>query len=1033
MKQYNYLYDNVENFHNFLQESKITTDQTAVLIQLFSSQSKEVLENTVSQITKELPNALIIGASTAGEIVHGTIYEQKTVISISIFEKTQLHAYYAVVDDSYALGKSLSKNLFNKNTKCVITFLDGLNHNGDEYLQGLESHNFQKAVIAGGMAGDLLHFKKTYTIFKNKIFSGGAVCVALEGEELEVFEDYNLGWRAVGPTFLITKADGSRVYEINNRPIKDVYTEVLGDFAVENMPASTIEFPLLYEDNGMLIARSMLNLNDDGSILYGGNIDEGQEVRFGIGSRNLVNKYNPKRKIEDEDALQACFIYSCVARKQFLGKELEKTFRIIEKKAPASGFFTYGEFFYSQEKPKFLNIATTLIFLREKNTQLLEHSISENRKFYDNSKTDNVLFHFIDYVTEELREQEKSFKASKFKLDEFLKALESVVIIARVDVTGSIKYVNGQFEEISGYMCRELIGKNYTILKSNESSEEDFDAPLEEIRKGRIWSGQLTQTAKDGTVFYLNTSIIPIHDEKHNILEYMVISEDVTDLVKSKQKAQEAEAAQSMFLANMSHEIRTPMNGIIGFSELLEKTELNKTQQKYVKVIGSSTKVLLDIVNDILDSSKITHKKIVLEKLSIDPYDEFRTTFELLQLSADEKSLTYLFDIDTRIANCIVSDSVRLRQIITNLLSNAIKFTPNFGAVSFKIMLKNDEKEQQNIRFSIKDSGVGIAESKIKEIFKPFTQADVSTTRKFGGTGLGLSISSDLLKVFGSELKVHSQEEEGSEFYFDIVFQKCHKSSASLEKDTNTSICDKANNYDKLYLNVLVAEDYDVNRMLIDSIFEKYENISLTFAVDGDDAIHKVEKKSYDLILMDINMPLRNGIEATKYIRKKLHLNIPIIALTANTLEGDKKRFLECGMDGYLSKPIEIDKLEEILHKYSKSQNQMNRIYIEEIVNRLRTKVGLSEEVSLNLLKTFLSSVHEILPELQEAIELKDVQKVYEKAHKLKGAAGALYIDNIYDLMKEIEHNALEKKVLDYSEELNAVTKHIKMIEQVLG
>ena len=1033
MKQYNYLYDDSKSFHNFLQASQISTSHTAVLIQLFSSQSKEILEDIASQITKELPNALLVGASTAGEIVHGAIYEHKTVVSISVFEKTLLHAYYAVADDSYTLGQSLSKKIFNKNTKCVITFLDGLNHNGDEYLQGLESHNFQKAVVAGGMAGDLLDFEKTYTIYKNKIFSGGAVCVALEGEELEVFEDYNLGWRPIGSTFLVTKADGARVYEINNRPIKDVYTEVLGDFAVENMPASTIEFPLLYEDNGVLIARSMFKLDDDGSIVYGGNIDEGQEVRFGIGSRNLVNKYNPKSEIEDEDTLQACFIYSCVARKQFLGKDLEKTFRIIEQKAPASGFFTYGEFFYSQEKSKFLNVTTTLLFLREKNTQLLEHSISENRKFYDNSKTDNVLFHFMDYVTGELREQEKNFKASKFKLDEFLKALESVVIIARVDVTGSIKYINGQFEEISGYMSRELIGKNYTILKSTSTSKEDFDAILHEIRKGKIWSGQLTHVAKNGTIFYVHSSIIPIHDEKHNILEYMVISEDVTDLVKSKQKAQEAEAAQSMFLANMSHEIRTPMNGIIGFSELLEKTELNQTQQKYVKVIGSSTKVLLDIVNDILDSSKITHKKIVLEKLSINPYDEFKTTFELLQLSADEKSLTYIFDIDTKIANCLVSDSVRLRQIIINLLSNAIKFTPSFGTVHFKIMLQSDEKEQQNIRFSIKDSGVGIVESKIKEIFKPFAQADASTTRKFGGTGLGLSISSDLLKVFGSELKVDSQEGKGSEFYFNIVFQKCHESSASLEKDTNLSFCEKNNNCNDLYLNVLVAEDYDVNRMLIESIFEKYENVTLTFAVNGDDAIRKVEEKSYDLILMDINMPIKNGIDATKYIRQELHLSVPIIALTANTLEDDKKRFLECGMDGYLSKPIDINRLEEILCKYSKSQNQMNTIYIKEIVSRLRTKVGLSEAVSLNLLKTFLSSVHEILPELQEAIALKDMQKVYEKAHKLKGAAGALYIDNIYDVMKEIEQNALEKKVLDYSAELNAVTKHIKMIEQALG
>jgi len=1030
MKQYNHIYKDISTFETFLDHSKIKRDHPSLLVQVFTSQKKKVVKEIVSNLQRMLPNAVIAGASTAGEIANGEIYEEQTLLSISLFEKSRVRAYKEREEDSFLLGQKLSKKLFCSETRCVITFLDGLKHNGEEYLQGVESHNFHKALIVGGMAGDLLRFKKTFTILGKDVFSGGAVCVALEGKELEVFEDYNLGWRAVGPSFLVTKSEGAWVYELNNRPIKEVYREVLGEFAVENMPASTIEFPLVFEQNGMLIARSMLNVSSNGSILYGGNIDEGTEVRFGIGSRTLVNRYNPKEQLKDEHSLQACFIYSCVARKQFLDKELEKTFRIIDQKAPTSGFFTYGEFFYSEQKPKFLNITTTLLFLREKETKSLKRSNYEKRKPKSNSKTDSALFHFVDYVTEALREKEKHLQASKFRLDEFLKALESVVIIARVDMDGTIRYVNSRLEDITHYTRDELIGRHYDILERDEGSAQAFKEMLQEVRKGNIYRESFSWIAKGGEPFSTNTSVIPIHDDAHNILEYMVISEDVTTLVESKKKAQEAEAAQAMFLANMSHEIRTPMNGILGFTELLAKTEMSEVQRKYVHVIGSSTKVLLEIVNDILDSSKITSKKIVLENLAINPYEEFATTFELLRSAADEKLLSYRFLYDEKIASCILSDSVRMRQVIINLLSNAVKFTPKFGEVILSLKLLEDTQKQQKIRFSIKDSGIGIPASKIKSIFQPFAQADASTTRKFGGTGLGLSISSDLIKAFGSELKVESVENKGSEFFFEILFEKCEDGVDMQEGSQDISSCEKEGSCDKLRLDVLVVEDYDVNRMFIEALFEKYENIKLEFAPNGEDAIEKVKAKHYDLVLMDINMPVKNGMDATRYIREELGEDLPIVALTANALEGDEERFLSSGMNGYLSKPIDVNALEAVLKKYAPSEELIAQKYVADILKTLRAKVGLSEAVTKNLLGTFMQSIKETLPELQEAIAIKDAKKVYEKAHKLKGASGALYIESIYEIMKKIEKSAQDGKVADYKDELEKISKEIKMIDQ---
>jgi PAS domain S-box-containing protein len=1033
MKQYNYVYETQEAFSDFLAHENINSNDTNILIQLFSSESKlPVIKKIVSDISDLLPHATLVGASTAGEIIAGKIMQEHTILSISLFEKSSVVSFCQKEKDSYMLGVSLSKKVFDKDTKCVITFLDGLEHNGQEYIYGLDSLNVHNVAIAGGMAADMLRFESTYTICGREVFSGGAVCVVLKGEDLEVFEDYNLGWRAVGPVFTITKSKGTRVYEIDHRPVKEIYAEVLGEFAVENMPASTIEFPLICEDGDMLVARSMLHIHDDGSISYGGDLDEGREVRFGIGSRTLVNQYNQKEKLQEVDSLQACFIYSCIARKMFLGKELEKTFKEIERQAPSSGFFTYGEFFFNEDKPKLLNITTTLLFLREKGTQLIAPPSESKEKFYDNSKTDNVLFHLIEYVTRELTEQAKVFRASQFRLDEFLKALESVVIISRTDTNGVITYVNERFEEISGYSRDELVGEPHSIIRDPEVPDELFAQMWRTIESGEIWKGEFSNLAKDGTRYYVKCSIIPIHNEDHEIIEYMAIREDVTSLVESRKKAEEAGAAQAMFLANMSHEIRTPMNGILGFSELLSKTNLDATQEKYVKVIGNSTKVLLDIVNDILDSSKITNKKIVLEKIELNSYEEFSTTYDLLKSAAAEKAIEYKLEIDEKISQCLVSDAIRLRQIKINLLSNAIKFTPRFGEVTFKITLLSEGKNWQKLLFSVEDSGIGIPKSKINDIFKPFSQADASTTRKFGGTGLGLSISSDLIKAFGSELKVESKEGEGSRFYFEMDFEVCHK-DMKQEKADSSKIYSEVADCDKLHLDVLVAEDYDVNRMLIESIFEKYKNINLAFAINGKDAIEKLQEKKYDLVLMDINMPVLNGIDATNYIRQKLELDVPIVALTANALQGDKEKYLRCGMNEYLSKPIELPALENILYKYSKSEDERNLSYIQTIVEKLKNKIGISESVSLRLLGTFSQSLKEILPDLQSALELKDTAKIYATAHKLKGAAGALYIDDISELMAKIEEAANKGVVFECEQEIAHLYEYIKILDEGSG
>ena len=425
------------------------------------------------------------------------------------------------------------------------------------------------------------------------------------------------------------------------------------------------------------------------------------------------------------------------------------------------------------------------------------------------------------------------------------------------------------------------------------------------------------------------------------------------------------------------------------------------------------------------------NKKIILEQLPINPYDEFETTYELLRSVAGEKSIDYQIDLDKNIATCLVGDAIRLRQVKTNLLSNAIKFTPRFGSVTFRVRVVKSTPKSQTIEFSIEDSGIGIEEKKLKTIFEPFSQADISTTRKFGGTGLGLSISSELIKAFGSELKVESTIGKGSRFYFEITFDLCYKEYPT-QADEPKLVCSNPKECQKFHLRVLVAEDYDVNRMLIESLFQRYKNIELVFAINGEDAIEKVQEKKFDLILMDINMPVKNGIDATKVIREELHMDMPIVALTANAIEGDKERYLACGMNDYIAKPIELEALEALIVKYAKTEDERNAEEIEKIVQRLYEKIGASEAMAKKLLQTFILSLQELLPELQEALAIKDFKKVYETAHKLKGASSALYIDSISTLMADIESNAHQEKLPDYTEEITNLEELILKFKSVL-
>jgi len=376
-------------------------------------------------------------------------------------------------------------------------------------------------------------------------------------------------------------------------------------------------------------------------------------------------------------------------------------------------------------------------------------------------------------------------------------------------------------------------------------------------------------------------------------------------LVKAKNIAENAAKAKSTFLANMSHEIRTPLNAITGFIALLKDDETDIEKLKYLHTIQNASYTLLNTINDILDFSKLESEKLEIVKTNFESHKEIMATVELFQAKAAEKDITLDITYDKNIPGVLFGDILRIKQVISNLLSNAIKFTPENGNV-----ILNAEYTDNKLHISVRDNGIGIPKSKQKHIFESFSQADNTTTKEYGGTGLGLTISAQLIKMLKGELSMVSSEKSGSTFFFSIPIKEGHlDKEKKIQFDLNKQLKGR----------VLLVEDIKTNQMFISLILKKV-GLRYDIANDGIEAVEKFKTKTYDLILMDENMPRLNGKGATVQIRnieKEKGLKpIPIIALTANALVGDKKLFMDAGMDDYLSKPVEPATLIEALHSF---------------------------------------------------------------------------------------------------------------------
>jgi len=614
---------------------------------------------------------------------------------------------------------------------------------------------------------------------------------------------------------------------------------------------------------------------------------------------------------------------------------------------------------------------------------------------------------------------------------------------------------NDRVSNMLGYSKDELASLTWDKL----THPDDLDADLRLFNKvvsGEIDSYELDKRfiRKDGTVIYTTLYASCQRNHDGTVRHFLVSMVDITarrqaedSLHQAKEAAEAANRAKSEFLANMSHEIRTPMNAIVNMTRLLLDTRLDENQRDFAETAMTSSEVLLSLISDILDFSKIEAGKLELEITDFNIISIVEEAVKILSMKAEEKGLGLTHSIDKDVHPYLKGDLIRVQQILLNFLNNAVKFTEK-GGIKIRVSSENQTDTHITLNFSVTDTGIGISEVQIKKLFKSFSQADASMTRRYGGTGLGLAISKQLAELMGGSVGVESEDGKGSRFWFTAVFEKSETSEyKDLRGFGNTAGLSETSEI--FHPRILLAEDNIPNQKVAAAILKKF-GFSFNIADNGKETVEMLRKISYNLVLMDMQMPEMDGLEATLIIRNPesgvLSPNIPIIAMTANATAEDRKKCEDAGMNDYISKPINPDELLAVISKQLSVDSKQLSVNSEQLSEENKTdncllftdncseifdyqellnRMGGDEDFVKAVIKDFPAYLSSQIKKLKTALNEKDSENIRFHAHTIKGmcanvsAHGLANIsrqieiagkegktDNVYMLAKGLEHEA---------------------------
>lgn len=930
MRQFQFEYDNKAQFirnlaiiKRYLKKNK----SSCVLLQGFCNEiDRDNLVNDCKMLSEEIPEAIYYGCSTYGNINSGKFSNVYANVTCTIFEDANTWIEIKTLepdnpDAEFSTMQQLWDYCNNESDVVAVEILADL-WAAQKFNLGNERVSLRENIaVFGGIAANPKNLLGETIIFSsnNQRTDNNFIAVIYHGTDLHVNTSYILGWRPLGKTMKATSCAGNVLKELDGISAFDVYRKYLN---IKNAPEAiyyTAQFPLLVEKAGISCARNIVDISENEEITLTVNIDYGARVTLAYADKNIILE-EVKQKFDElagytPDIIK---IYSCASRRMFwtdneIGRESEP----METLAPTSGFYTAGELLRIGD---FLhNLNTTMVVVAIREGEVLEYGYDIRDEFKVTHNDTGVvarLVHYVQQVENELQGQYSTSLqtiASIYNTMYFINLKQGDVIPVKSHRYSTISEIKNN-SNISEYISEGFVPAIKSKYREEARTFLDFSTIDRRMKELDIIDTEL-ESIKMG---WLRVQLIVVSRNYEGKIEDVVLtSQRIDDIVQQKrmlEKAKKENAAKSVFLANMSHEIRTPINSILGFDTMILREAKEKEVREYAIKIKESGDTLLELVNSILDISKISSGRMELVELSYDVEVLIKSVFNMVCDRAHKKDLVLLVDVSSDIPKQMKGDETKIRLILVNLLTNAIKYTER-GYI--KLSVKCEIRDSKClITYSVQDTGIGIKKKDINSLFTRFTRFDQEKNRYKEGTGLGLSLVESFLKLMHSEPKVESVYGEGSDFYFTLE-QEIVDATPVGEFNVSNSIAIANTEYEVGFVapeaKVLVVDDTPTNLDVFCALL-KETMVQITCADSGAEALRLTSEEKYDIIFLDHMMPKMDGIvtlHGMKADRINKNHDTPVYVLTANAIQGMREMYIKEGFDGYLSKPLNPELLEK--------------------------------------------------------------------------------------------------------------------------